>query len=590
MRDGAQPPNEMRERDVSVTGTSVRRDLDLTTGTMVAVCLAACVGQIAFATPAVLNGMFQQDLGTTASQLNWISAAIVIPLTLFELTFGVIGDMFGRKRLLVGGALLIVIGELIAALLTPTGGTHNAVVVVWIGMAFAGVGGAALFPTSLAMIAAKTRTAKARGKTIAIYAGALSSGGFIAPVLAGLLAKIKWGGDAEAAWRWALLAVMACALVSAVVSYFAAKDSKSPEGRTLDWPGQITFAIGLFALMFGVVQASSHGWLGTQSVIAYIVFIVFMTWFVRIERRTREPLLRLDLFKSRNFSLNSFVTVLGMFAFLGCCAATSIRLTAIQGFTPLKASIAFVALQGFALLLIPVISWMMPRVNPRWMLGGGFMLQAIGAFWVSSISINHDTVAVILPPLCVIGIGFAFSVSSVTAVAVNTVRIQFAGMASATTSLLRDFGFALGPTVVMAIALSRAAHSINDSIASNSTLAHALSKFYASVASAPAAAKPALEGAIGAVKGGGALGQVGVPATTVANGHVVPLNPLHATAYQALGSSFQFAYAICGGCALVASILVLSVLRADAHHDADELAVIESGEIVTEGELTAEPA
>ena len=96
---------------------------NLTTGTLVAACLAACLGQVAFATPAVLNGLFQQDLGTTASQLNWISAAIVIPLTLFELTFGVIGDMFGRKRLLTVGAVLVIIGELIGSLATPGAGT-----------------------------------------------------------------------------------------------------------------------------------------------------------------------------------------------------------------------------------------------------------------------------------------------------------------------------------------------------------------------------------------------------------------------------------------------------------------------------------
>src|SRR5579875_1922740 len=106
---------------------SERKGVELTTGTIVAACLAACVGQIGFATPAVLNGLFQQDLGTTASQLNWISAAIVIPLTLFELTFGVIGDMFGRKRLLIGGALLMTVGELLAAVVTPSGGTHDAV-------------------------------------------------------------------------------------------------------------------------------------------------------------------------------------------------------------------------------------------------------------------------------------------------------------------------------------------------------------------------------------------------------------------------------------------------------------------------------
>src|ERR1700761_3352385 len=94
----------------------------LTTGTLVAAGLAVCIGQIALAIPAVLNGLFQQDLGTTASQLTWISDAFLVPVTLFELSFGVLGDLFGRKRLLVIGAGLICVGELVSVL-TPGAGT-----------------------------------------------------------------------------------------------------------------------------------------------------------------------------------------------------------------------------------------------------------------------------------------------------------------------------------------------------------------------------------------------------------------------------------------------------------------------------------
>jgi hypothetical protein len=195
-------------------------------------------------------------------------------------------------------------------------------------------------------------------------------------------------------------------------------------------------------------------------------------------------------------------------------------------------------------------------------------------------------VGAILPPLVVVGIGFGFSVSSVTAVAVNTVRIQFAGMASATTSLLRDFGFALGPTVVIAIGTSRAARKISDAISSSPTLQHQVTTFYQSVATAPPAAKAATAAAVGAVKSG-PLGAVAVPATTQANGHTVALNPLHDTAFHALGSSYQLVFAICAVCAFVAAVLVLAVLRADVHHDADELALVESGQAT--GDLTVEP-
>ena len=549
---------------------------ELTTGTLIAAAIAVCVGQVGLAIPAVLNGLFQLDLGTSASQLTWISDAFLVPMTLLELTFGVLGDLFGRKRLLVGGALLMALGELVSVL-TPGSGssTDTRVAVLWIGQALAGIGAGALFPTSLAIVAAATHNARERGRVISIYAAALSTGGFVSPVLGGLLAKLKWGSDPNASWRWAFVAVGVLALISAVVSFLAARDSSSPAGRSLDWPGQITIAIGLFALLFGVIEAPTAGWGSTQVIVAFVVGVVFVAAFLAVEGRTRSPLLRLELFANPAFAITALVTVLGMFAFLGTAYASSIRLSSIQGFSPLKTSIAFVLIQGFALVLLPLISYLMPRVNPRWLLGGGFALIAIGDWWASTVGVSSLSIGPIVAPLAVVGIGFAFAISSVTAVAVNTVRIQFAGMASATTSLLRDLGFTLGPAIIGAIALSRAASDIHHKVSSSPALTHALNAFYGSVAHAPAAARPALAAAVGAVRSG-PLGANAVPATTVANGHTMALNPIKHVAFHALGSAYSFGYVVCACAAGVAAVLVLAVLRADPHHDADELAEAES--------------
>jgi MFS family permease len=555
---------------------------DLTTGTLIASAIAVAVGQVALAIPAVLNGLFQLDLGTSSSQLTWISDAFLVPVVLFELTFGVLGDLFGRKRLLVGGALILAAGELVSVL-TPGASTSTStrVLVLWIGQAMAGVGAAAVFPTSLAMVAAGTHNARDRGRVIAIYAAALSTGGFISPVIGGLLAKVHWGSDPNASWRWAFLAVMVMALISAVVSLLMARNSSSPEGRSLDWPGQITVAIGLFALLFAVIQAATAGWGSFQVILGFVLAAVFIAAFIMIEHRTTSPLLRLELFASRAFSVNAFVTVLGMFAFLGTAYATSIRLSSIQGFSPLKTSIAFVLLQGFTLVLLPLISYMMPRVNPRWLLGGGFALIAIGDFWLSTLSVSHLSVGPVIAPLAVVGIGFAFAVSSVTAVAVNTVRINLAGMASATTSMFRDLGFTLGPAIIGAIALSRAASTIQSKIAASPQLQHGLKAFYAAPAHAPAAQQAQLWAAVGAVKSG-PLGANAVPATaTTPTGHTVPLNPLKETAFHALGSAYSFGYVVCAVAAAVAAILVLLVLRVDPHHDADELAEVESNQFAS---------
>src|ERR1700712_2042945 len=87
----------------------------LTTGTIVAAISACFVAQFGLSIPAVINGYINQDLGLSSTQLTWVSDAFLVPVTLFELTFGVVGDLFGRKRLLAAGALLMTVGALLAS-------------------------------------------------------------------------------------------------------------------------------------------------------------------------------------------------------------------------------------------------------------------------------------------------------------------------------------------------------------------------------------------------------------------------------------------------------------------------------------------
>src|SRR6202142_3368219 len=108
----------MTTQDVAGRNAAYGEEHQLARGTLWSAVFAVGVAQLALAIPAVLQGLFQKDLGPTSSQLTWISDAFLVPVTLLELTFGVLGDLFGRKRLLVGGAAILAIGELISVL-TP---------------------------------------------------------------------------------------------------------------------------------------------------------------------------------------------------------------------------------------------------------------------------------------------------------------------------------------------------------------------------------------------------------------------------------------------------------------------------------------
>jgi MFS family permease len=541
----------------------------LTAGTLTAAALAVAVAQIGLSIPAVLNGLFQQDLGTSSTQLTWISDAFLVPITLFELTFGVVGDLFGRKRLLAIGGLLMTVGALLAFFTPGPDTAHGTrVAVLFTGQAIAGLGAAAIFPTSISMLAAGTHTVKARSRAISVWAAALTGAGFISPVIGGALARVHHSGGPDASWRWAFLFLAGIALVSAIVTTGAATNSASPAGRSLDWPGQVTIAVALFALLYGVIQGADSGWGSGKVIGAFVLSVVFLVLFVLVERRTELPLIQLDLFSNRIFVGSAIVTVIGMFAYLGTAYSTSIRLSAIQGYSPLKTSIGFVCLNIMGVVLFPVSARMIERHNPGWTLAGGMALIGIGDLWLAATPATNLSIAAVAVPLLIAGVGFKLSVTSITVVAVNSVETSKAGMASGATSMLRDFGLTLGPAIIGAVALSRAAAEISTKVAASPHLQASLKAFNASPGHAPAALRPQLEGAVGAVNSG-PLGANGVPATIPGpGGKLIPFNPLKDVAFHALSNAYAIGYLICGVSALIAAVIAVVLLAGRAHTNA----------------------
>lgn len=538
--------------DTAVPSPSTYR---LTTRTLVAAAGGIFVAQVALAMPAVLNGLFQQDLGTSASQLTWISDAYFVPVALFTLAFGVLGDLHGRRRLLLRGAAVLAVGE-VAGLLTPVSGDQG-LRVGWLltAQVLCGLGAAAIMPTSLAMVAAGTHTARERSRAIGVWAAALATGSFVSPVVGGFLAKFAFRGSETGSWRWAFLAAAVLAVVSLVLTARLAEESSSPEGRSMDWPGQAAISVALFCLLFGTIQGSSSGWGSPLVVGAYVVSLVAFVAFVRIERRSPSPLVRLDLFAGRGFSLTALATVVGMFGYLGCAYSSSIRLSAIQGFSPLTTSIAFVLLNGSTLVFARPVSHLMERWGARWTMVTGFGLMAVGCFWAAAPA-STMSVALIAAPVAVVGLGFALALNAVSAAAVDAAPPHLAGMAGGTASLLRDFGFTLGPAVIGSIALSRAADSIAERLASDASLRQALAAFSAAPHTATGAQKAALEAAVGAVQSG-PLGANAVPGSIEVNGTSVPFNPLKDVAFAALDHAYSFGYVVCGIATLVAAVIAV---------------------------------
>lgn len=518
------------------------------TATVVAGSFAVLLAQIAYSLPGALNGTFQQEFQATGAQLTWITAAFAIPMVVFELTTGVIGDLFGRKRLLQVGAALTVAGSVIAAMAAT-------VQVMWVGQVVAGLGAAILYPISLAMIAALAPNHDARAKAIALWAGFLSIGAAISPLMGGAFA-------ASGNWRGAYIVVIVAAIASILITS-RATDSSAPEGRKLDLPGQATLALGLIAVLYAATQGSESGFLEPVVVAAGVAGLLLLAAFVVIELRTESPLLHLQLFANRAYAVVAVATVIGMFAFLATAFSMSIWLGAIQHQNALVIGVLFLFIQGPAFVLVPVVSHLIRNVPARWILTGGFLLMAAGGIWPSTFDVTDLGWTRFIAPMLLLGMGFALTVGSITAVAINTVPVRLAGMASATTNLLRDFGFALGPVLIGAVAFSKA----------NEWMLAKLGP----VIGASGLQPPYSEIAGGIAHQGGAMAINSMPVVPGAGPDMPPVpmpEQLRQLAFESLGNAYNTAFLLAGVCSLIAAGLTLVGLWGHQEASAD----VESGE------------
>ncbi|WP_406422520.1 hypothetical protein OH809_11265 [Streptomyces sp. NBC_00873] len=267
-----------------------------------------------------------------------------------------------------------------------------------------------------------------------------------------------------------------------------------------------------------------------SGLLAFALGACFLAGFVVVELGAESPILDLTPFRNRAFTVSSAAAVIGMLAFLGACFATSMWLGPVQHQDPIRVAIPFLLLQGPAFLLIPIVSRLLHRVAASWLLTSGFVLMAIGCLLCTRLDVTDPGLGAFVAPALLIGIGFALAVSSVTAVALNSVPLNLAGMASATTNMLRDLGFALGPVVVGAVALSNAG-----------------SAFAANVSGADLPA-----GQVAAARG---IAEAGGPIAVNSLPPGAPGSAAHGLALDALGSGFSTAFLVCGVAAAVAAVL-----------------------------------
>jgi MFS family permease len=483
--------------------------------------VAIMVANIALTLPGVIPGAIQRGLHATGGQITWYSSLFGVATALSGLSFAVLGDLRGRKRVLLAGFGLVAAGSLIALL---AGSVH----VLWVAQIVAGLGGGALYTCSLAVIVAASRTPRARAKAIALWSVALALGTAIGPLIAGGMAR-------NGSWRLAYVPVLIIAVVAGAACAWLTPESVATARRSYDWPGQALIALFVIGVCYGSIEGSEQGWTFGPVLASFAAAAVLLVLFLVHESRHDQPLLRLPLFRIPAFSSAGFIAVVGMASFVAVVYMLGLLFGIADHLSSWQVALRVVPNSLVTVLLYPVLKRWLASVSARWLLGLGVLPLAGAQFWLAQLPVGASYGQVIVPILLT-GVGFAFLVTSLTTGAVNSVPIQVGSMAAGTTETLRLIGQTLAIAVLGAIGLSRA----------NAYVQHSLL-----TAGLPA---PALHVAQGVAASGGVLAVASAPLGPLSH----KLAPL---ANAALVHGLDDALRLSGALVLVAAVVGLLFLR-----------------------------
>lgn len=374
------------------------------------------------------------DLGAGNTDLQWIIDAYILVFAALLLTMGALGDRFGRKRALQVGLVLFGIGSLAAALSDSTG--------MLIGSrAFLGMGAAVIMPATLSIITATFRDPKERSQAIAIWAGTFGLGIGIGPVVGGwLIEQFDWN-----AVFFINLPVMAVAIIG---GYFFIEESRDENVSPPDIPGVILSITGLFALVYGIIEAGVKGWEHEEVLLAFGVAFILLGAFTFWESRYKHAMLPLRFFKNMSFTGANLALALVMFGMFGSIFFLSQFFQSVQGYTALETG-----LRVFPMAMVIMVSSTMSAVVSRKLklkitVSLGFLLAAIGMLFMSQ-TIEVDTAyETILLGLAIMAAGMGMAMPSATDSVMGSVPVNKAGIGSAMNDTTRELGGALGVAIL----------------------------------------------------------------------------------------------------------------------------------------------
>jgi EmrB/QacA subfamily drug resistance transporter len=377
----------------------------------------------------------RKALGASLESLEWTINAYTLAFAVALIPAAALGDRFGRRRFFVGG-LIVFTAASAAAALAPS---INMLIVA---RTIQGTGAAVIAPLTLTLIADAVPR-HLRGLALGVWSAISGIGIALGPLVGGAVIQ-------AASWQWIFWINVPIGLLLIPFAASLVRESFGARGR-VDFLGFVLVTLGLLGVVYGLVRAHADGWTSPVILGTLVGGSSLLTVFVWWERRSPNPMVPLELFANRGFSVTNVVGFFMSFGTFGSVFLLTQLLQGLFGYGPLDAGLRMLVWTGATLLIAPLAGPLAERYGPRRFMAAGLSLQSIALVWIALVSkVGMDWTTLVVP-FALAGAGMALVFAPSASAVLVSVRSHQTGQASGVNNAIREVGGVLGVAVLSSV-------------------------------------------------------------------------------------------------------------------------------------------
>jgi EmrB/QacA subfamily drug resistance transporter len=405
---------------------------------MVVACVSTLVVNANTSAVSILLPSISADLQTSVATLQWAVTGYLLVGAAVIVTSGAMGDVFGRRRVFVGGLVLFVLSCVLIAL------ARSGEMVV-IGRLIQGAAGSTILACGLSLLSVAS-SGQAQMRAVTLWGAAAAAGAAGGPVIGGVLNELTgWQG-----LFWIDAAVAAVCIPIAVRGVAESRDAH--RAPTIDWAGTVLIAGVLVPFVFAMTEGPTWGWLSLPTLACLVLTVLAAIGFVVVERRVASPLVDLHVLRNRQLVVSTWVIFVGAGAIAALSFLLSLYFQAPEtlGFSSLAAGLAMLPLAAVVILVAPAVTPLAHRFGARPVVLGGFLLLTVGFLLLVAVAPTWGY-GVFLLPLLAIAAGLSLTNGPATSVSTSCVTPAQVGQASGISNMARYVGGAVMTAVASGI-------------------------------------------------------------------------------------------------------------------------------------------